>query len=70
MFYLLYTKVWLYFSGHGFASAGNVERCFIYCIPQYGCISLGMGVLVLGMWRDVVFTVYHSMTVFLWAWVC
>ena len=28
-----------------------------------------MGVLVLGMWRDVVFNVYHSMAEFLWAWV-
>ena len=69
MMYLLYKTVWLHFSGHGWASAGKVERCCIYCIPQYGCISLGMGVLVLGMWRDIVFTVYHSMAVFLWAWV-
>ena len=70
MFYLLYTTVWLYFSGHGCASAGNMDRCCIYCIKQYGCISLGMGVPVLGVWRDVVFTVYHSMAVFLWSWVC
>ena len=69
MLYLLYTTVYLYFSGHGCASARNVERCCIYYILQYSCISLGMGVLVLGMWRDVVFTVYHSMAVFLWAWV-
>ena len=68
--YLLYITVWLYFSGHGCASAGNVERCCNYCISQYGCISLDMGVLVLGMWRNVVFTVYHSMAEFLWAWVC
>ena len=32
MLYLLYITVWLYFSGHGCASAGNVERCCIYCI--------------------------------------
>ena len=70
MLYLLYSTVWLYFSGHGCASAGNVERCGIYFIPQYSCISLDMGVLVLGMWRNVVFTVYHSMAEFLWAWVC
>ena len=71
MLHLLYTTVWLYFSGHGCASAGNMEIC-IYCISQYGCISLGMGVLVLvlGIWRDVVFTLFHSMAVFLWAWVC